>query len=84
MLASSFLSELGGLMGRRILHSPPRCQFEDTAQLIRDLCGRLRQAGAAVVMMHARFEDPADHIEGQFFLFPETESVARLTRLAEG
>jgi chemotaxis protein CheC len=83
ILASSFLSELGDLLGRRILPSPPRIQFEDTAELIRELTRNLQKAGSEIVVVQADFEDPAAHIEGRFFVFPEMASVERLTRSAE-
>lgn len=83
ILASAFLGELGDLIGRRILPSPPRVRFEDTAELIRDLARSLRQVGSEIVVVQADFEDPSDHIEGRFFVFPEIASVERLTCSAE-
>ncbi len=83
ILGSAFLSELADLIGRRILPSPPRVQFEDTAELIRELTHNLQRVGSEIVVVQADFEDPSDHIEGRFFVFPELGSIERLTRSAE-
>ncbi len=83
ILASAFLSELGELIGRRILPSPPRVQFENTAELIRELTRNLQESGSEIVVVQAVFEAPSECIEGRFFVFPEMASVERLTRSAE-
>jgi chemotaxis protein CheC len=84
ILASAFLSEMGDLLGRRVLPSPPRVQFERTAELIRDLSLRLRQTASEVVMVLARFEDPEDRIEGRFFVFPDLAALAECSQSREG
>ncbi len=83
ILGSAFLSELADLIGRRILPSPPRVQFEDIAELIAELTRNLQQVGSEIVVVQADFEDPSDHFAGRFFVFPEMASVERLTRSAE-
>lgn len=83
ILVSAFLSELGELLGRRILPSPARIQLEESSELIRDLSRNLQKQGSEVVVVQAEFEDPLDHIQGRFFVLPEMASVERLTRFGE-
>lgn len=84
VLASAFLSELGDLVGYRFLPSPPRIRIERIEELARELEQSLGRAGGEVVVVQAEFEDPDAHIEGQFFVFPDMDSIALLERVGEG
>lgn len=84
ILASTFLTELGDLLGRRILLSPPRVHLEDVDDLIREISRDLGEIGSEVVVVQAKFEEPASGIEGRFFVFPGMTSLTRVLSSAEG
>jgi chemotaxis protein CheC len=83
ILASSFLSELADLFGRRLLHTPPQIHLEEVDELIGDLVRSLGRTGSELVAVQAMFEDPEERIRGRFLVFPEMRSVERLVQ-AEG
>jgi len=71
ILASSFLSELGDLTGRRYLPSPPTMHIEDVPRLIAETREALAQLGPQVAIVQGLFEDPVRHIHGRFFILPD-------------
>jgi chemotaxis protein CheC len=76
VLASSFLSELGDLTRRRFLPSPPRILLDDLPPVMADTLASLARLGPQVAVVQGLFEDPVQHIQGQFFILPEMDSRA--------
>lgn len=80
LLASSFLSELGDLVGRRLMPSPPELHFEEVPRVVREVLASLHALVAEVVVIQARLEDAEGDIHGRFFVVPEVgvlEPIAR-------
>jgi len=75
VLASSFLSELGDLLGRRLLHSPPEFHLADIPQLMQQAVERVKDQGSEVLVVQGLFEDPDQEITGRFFVVPEMASL---------
>jgi chemotaxis protein CheC len=80
LLASSFLSELGDLVGRRLMPSPPELHFEQIARVVRESLASLHPLGAEVVVIQARLEDAEGGIQGQFFVVPEVGALEPIAR----
>jgi chemotaxis protein CheC len=80
LLASSFLSELGDLVGRRLMPSPPELHFEQIPGVVRELLASLHPLGAEVVVIQARLEDAEGDIQGQFFVVPEVGALEPIAR----
>jgi len=75
ILASSFLSELADLTGRRYLPSPPQIHLEGVPQLAAEMREALSRLGSDVVVVQGLFEDAVQHIQGRFFILPEMLGV---------
>ena len=71
ILASSFLSELGDLTGRRFMHSVPQIHLRNARSHMQELLANLRTISSEVMVIQARFEDPIRQLEGGFFVLPE-------------
>ena len=71
IMASSFLSELGDLLGRRLLHSSPEMYIENIPQLVRDVATSLRALGAELLVIQGAIEDGDHQPQGRFFFVPE-------------
>jgi chemotaxis protein CheC len=82
VLASSFLSELGDLLGKRLLHSPPELHLADIPQLIQQAVDKVKDQGSEVLVVQGLFEDPEQEITGRFFVVPEMASLQRMVREA--
>lgn len=84
IVASSFLSGLGDLLGKRLMPTPPEFHFADFPALMRHVTEELEGQESGVLVVQALFEDPEQHIEGRFFVLPEVASLAAmLERAAE-
>jgi len=57
IIASSFLSELGDLLGRRLLPSSPEIHIENIPQLVRDVTTSLRASGSELLVIQGAIED---------------------------
>ena len=85
LLASSFLSELGDLVGRRLMPSPPELHFEQVRRVVREVLASLHALADEVVVIQARLEDAEGDIQGLFFVVPEVGVLEPIARgAAEG
>jgi len=85
LLASSFLSELGDLVCRRLMPSPPELHFEQVPRVVREVLASLHSLAAEVVVIQARLEDAEGDIHGRFFVVPEVGVLEPIARgAAEG
>jgi chemotaxis protein CheC len=75
ILASSFLSELGNLTHRRFMHSVPQVHLHEAHQRMREMLASVHARRTEVVVIQARFEDPARRLEGGFFVLPEIAAL---------
>ncbi len=75
ILASSFLSGLGDLLRKRLMPTPPEIHLDDLPGLMRQVMADLEGQASEVLVVRARFEDPEERIEGQFFVLPEMASL---------
>lgn len=82
IVASSFLSGLGDLLGKRLLPTPPEFHFDAFPALMRQVTAELEEQGSEVLVVQALFEDPEQHIEGRFFVLPEVASLASMFQRA--
>lgn len=82
VLASSFLSEMGDLLGKRLLPSPPEFHLEDIRQLIQQVVETVKDQGSQVLVVHGLFEDPDQEITGRFVVLPEMVSLLAMIREA--
>jgi chemotaxis protein CheC len=71
ILASSFLSELGDLTGRRFMHSVPQIHLGDARSRMEELLENFRTISSEVLVIQARFVDSIRQLEGGFFVLPE-------------
>lgn len=75
ILVSSFLSELGDLLGRRLIPSPPQAYFDDVPRLIQEVIREVGGGDSEILVVQARFTDAAQEIEGRFLVLPEMASL---------
>ncbi len=75
VLASSFLSELGDRLGRRVLHSTPLLRLGSVADVLEPMQQDVSRRGVEVLVIQAGFADPDRAIEGRFFVLPELLSL---------
>jgi chemotaxis protein CheC len=78
ILASSFLTELSNLLGRRLMPTPPQFYLGDVSELMQQVTAELEKDGSEILMVQATFEDPEGRIKGRFFVLPEMASLAGL------
>ena len=71
IMASSFLSEFGDLLGRRLLHSSPEMYIENISQLVRDVATSLRAFASELLVIQGAIEDGEHQPQGRFFFVPE-------------
>jgi chemotaxis protein CheC len=84
LLASSFLSELGDLVGRRLMPSPPEIHFEQIPRVVRELLASLHALGGEVLVIQARLEDREGGIQGRLFVVPEVGTLEPIASVAAG
>jgi chemotaxis protein CheC len=75
IMASSFLSGLGDLLGRRLFHSVPTVHLENISQLIRDVHTSLHALGAKVLVVQGLLEDVEQRVQGRFFVASEVTAL---------
>lgn len=80
VLASTFLSELGDLLGKRMLHSPPELHLADIPQLMLQAVKNVKDQGPEVLVLQGLFEDPDQEITGRFIVVPEMASLQTMIR----
>jgi len=83
ILASSFLSGLGDLLGKPLMPSPPEVHLDDLKGLMGQVEADLKGHASEILVVQALFEDPEQLIEGRFFVLPEMESLEAMLRPAE-
>ena len=83
ILASSFLSGLGDLLGKRLMSSPPEIHLDDLKALMGQVTANLGEHASEILVVQALFEDPEQRIEGQFFVLPEVASLEAMLHPAE-
>jgi chemotaxis protein CheC len=84
ILASSFLSGLADLLGKRLMLAPPELHVEDLPALIPRVMAEFEGKGPEVLVVEAHFEDPGQRIEGRFYVLPEAASLNALLQAAPG
>ena len=84
IVASSFLSELGDLLGRRFLPSAPEIHLDNVPRLVRGVLASVRDLGSEVLVVHALLEDREGHIQGRVFVVPAVSALEPLSRAASG
>jgi chemotaxis protein CheC len=84
IMASSFLSELGDLLGRRLLHSSPEMHIENIPQLVRDVATSLRASGSELLVIQGAIEDGEHQPQGRFFFVPEAAALEPIARSTAG
>ena len=83
ILVSAFLSELGDLLGKRLLPSPPEIHLDDLKAMVRHVTEELKGQCSEALVVQALFEDPEQGIEGQFFMLPQMASLEAMLHPAE-
>ncbi len=83
ILASSFVSGLGDHLGKRLMSSPPEVHLDDLVALMGQVAANLGEPVSKILVVQARFEDPEQRIEGQFFVLPELASLEAMLYPAE-
>jgi hypothetical protein len=68
IMSSSFLSRLGDLLGRPLLHSVPELYLENIPQLIRDVRASAEAFGSRAVVVQGLIEEMGQRAHGHFFL----------------
>ncbi len=71
IMASSFLSEWGDSLGRRLLHSVPQARSEDILRWMRDALASLCALGTELIEVRGVLEDGERRIHGRFFVVSE-------------
>jgi len=84
IVASSFLSELGDLLGRRFLPSAPEIHLDNVPQLVCDVLASVRALGSEALVVHAVLEDREGHIQGRLFVVPKVSALEPVTHDAVG
>ena len=84
LLASSFLSELGDRLGRRLIPSAPEIHLTNVSRVVRDMLSSHHALDAEVLVVQARLEDAESNIEGRFFVVPEVRALEPTTGAAGG
>lgn len=84
IVASSFLSELGDVLGRRFFPSAPELHLDNTSRLVRDTLASLHTVGTEVLVVHALLEDAEGRIQGQLFVVPDVDTLQPVARGAVG
>lgn len=84
IVASSFLSELGDLLGRRFLPSVPEIHLDNVPGLVRGVLASVRDLGLEVLVVHALLEDRERHIQGRVFVVPAVSALEPASRGASG
>ncbi len=84
IVASSFLSGLGDILGRRLMPTPPQVRFDYIPGLMRQVVAEMAPRAPEVLVLQALFEDPEQRIEGRFFVLPEPASLEVMLQSALG
>lgn len=84
LLASSFLSELGDRLGRRLIPSAPEIHLTNLSRVVRDVLSSHHALDAEVLVVQALLEDAERNIEGRFFVVPEVRALDPTTGAAGG
>jgi len=84
IVASSFLNELGDLLGRRFVPSVPEIHLDNIPRLVRDVLASVHALGLEVLVVYALLEEPARGIEGRVFVVPEVSALEPVAHGAAG
>ena len=84
VLASSFLSELGDRLGRRLMPSAPEIHLTNLSRIVRDMLASPHALDTELLVVQARLEDVERNIEGRFFAVPEVRALEPITGAAGG
>jgi chemotaxis protein CheC len=84
ILASSFLSGLGDLLGRRLLHSVPEIYLENIPQLIRDVHALFQAFGSKALVVHGVLMDTEKRVQGRFFVLLEVATLEPIVQSPVG
>jgi chemotaxis protein CheC len=84
IVASSFLSELGDVLGRRFVPTAPEIQLDDIPRLVRDVIAGERAFGSEVLVVQGLLEDPDRHIEARVFVMPDLTALEPTAHGASG
>lgn len=72
IISSSFLSRLGDLLGRSLLHSVPELYLENISQLIRDVRASAEGLGSQAVVVEGLIRELGQRAHGHFFVVSDT------------
>ena len=84
IVASSFLSELGDRLGRRLLPSAPEIQLDNVPRVVRGVLASVRDLGSDVLVVQAVLEDREGRIQGRIFVVPAFSAFEPVSRDAAG
>ena len=84
IVASSFLSEWGDLLGRRFVPSVPDVHLDNIPRLVRDVLASVHALGSEALVVYALLEEPARRIEGRVFIVPEVGALGPVAHGAAG
>ena len=84
IVASSFLSELGDRLGRRLLPSAPEIQLDNVPRVVRGVLASVRDLGSDVLVVQAVLEDRERCIQGRIFVVPAFSAFEPVSRDAAG
>ena len=84
LLASSVLSELGDVVGWRLMPSPPEIPFEGIPRVARETLASLVPSAPRPAVIQARLEDPKEGIRGRFFVMPGVGILEPIAPVAAG
>jgi chemotaxis protein CheC len=84
IVASSFLSELGDLLDRRLLPSVPAIHLDNIPRLVRDVLASAHIPGAEALVVHAILQGRERAIQGQVFVVADVSIFESTVRGAPG
>ncbi|WP_305041508.1 chemotaxis protein CheC, partial [Geoalkalibacter sp.] len=87
ILASAYLSALGGLLGVRLLPTVPALACDMAGAVIDPILIDLGQAGDVALMLETEFHSRQDEgrvMQGHFFLLPDPDSLQALLAVLGG
>ena len=84
IMASTFLSAVGDILGRRLLHSSPEMHIENIPQLVRNVATSLRALGSDLLVIQGAIEDGEHQPQGRFFFVPEAAALEPIARGTAG
>lgn len=82
IMSSSFLSRMGDLLGRRLLHSVPELYLENARQLVREVQASVLAIGSRTLVVQGLLEDVRERAQGRFFVVSEMAALEPIVHAA--